>query len=304
MDKLASLQIFRRVAEARSFTAAAQALGVSPAMISKSIQQLEQQLGARLLVRSTRAVSVTEAGERYLQLVAPLLDELLLADQQLQQSVLQPRGELRISAPVDLGEQLLPPVIQRFRSDCPAVTVAVDLSSRQVDLHHEPIDVALRVGQIAQASLIVRQLTQLPLVVCAAPAYLEANPEITHPRDLAAHNCLVNPSVGDPLRWRFQQRGKLFSIAANVVLQINNTRLLVRAAEAGLGVIYLPVYLVKEAIAKQRLRPLLSDYVLPALPVSIAYVERRLQLAKVRTFIDYLAAELQGDTVFAGAVEL
>lgn len=299
MDKLAGLQIFRRVAEARSFSAAAQALGVSPAMVSKSIRQLEQQLGARLLTRSTRAVSVTEAGERYLQLVAPLLDELLAAEQQLQQNALQPRGELRIAAPIDLGEQVLPTVVQRFRAACPEVTVAVDLASRQVDLHHEPIDLALRVGRIAQTSLIVRQLAELPLVVCAAPAYLDAQVPPLHPRDLAAHRCLVNPSVGDPRRWRFQQRGQPFSIAANVVVQINSARSLVQAALAGLGIIYLPAYLVQQELAAQRLLPLLSDYVLPPLPVSIAYVDRRYQAAKVRCFIDLLAAELRGGTAFA-----
>jgi DNA-binding transcriptional LysR family regulator len=301
MDKLSGLQIFRRVAETRSFSAAAKVLGISPAMVSKSIRQLEEQVGVRLLARSTRAVSVTEAGARYLQTIAPLLDELIVAEQQLRQNVLQPRGELRLSAPVDLGESVLAPVIHAFRTAHPAVTVTIDLCNRQVDLQHEPIDVALRVGRIAPTRLIARTLAQIPLLVCAAPAYLRTAPPLVHPRDLAQHLCLVNPSVGDPRRWRFQARGKLFSVTANVVLQINNAPLLVQAAAAGLGIIYLPAYLARDAVAAGQLVPLLTDYLLPPLPLSLVYAERRFQLAKVRAFIEHLSAAFAGDDRFGGA---
>ena len=298
MDKLTSLQIFRRVAETRSFTAAAKQLGLSAAMVSKSVQQLEQALGARLLARSTRAVNMTEAGEHYLQSISPLLDELALAEHQLHQSVLQPRGELRLSAPVDLGETVLPAVIRDFRAACPAVTVNVDLSNRQADLHHEPIDLALRVGNVTQSSLIVRRLGQIPLVTCAAPAYLRTAAPLNHPRELSQHHCLVNSSAGDPRRWRFQEHGRPLTVNANVVVQVNHARLLVGAAEAGLGIIYLPAYLVRAALAAGRLVPLLADYVLPPQPLSIVYVDRRFQPAKVRVFIDHLTAAFQGDEVF------
>jgi DNA-binding transcriptional LysR family regulator len=292
MDKLASLEMFRRVAQARSFTVAAQALGISPAMASKAIAQLEAAVGARLLARSTRAVSLTEAGEQYLRTIAPLLDELLLAERQLQADIAQPRGELRLSAPIDLGEQLLPRVLERFSRACPAVTVQVDLTSRQVDLHNEPIDLALRVGRINQSTLIVRHLTELPLVVCAAPAYLRAQAPIAHPRDLGQQRCLVNASVGDALRWRFQEQGRSFSIAPNAVLQASSSRLLVELACAGQGVAYLPRYLVRDALAAGLLESVLDGYVLPPLPVSAAYVERRYQAVKVQRFIELLVAEL------------
>lgn len=292
MDKLAGLEIFRRVAQARSFTSAAQALGISGAMASKTVAQLEASVGARLLVRSTRAVTLTEAGERYLQAIAPLLDELVLAERQLQADIAQPRGELRVSAPIDLGEQLLPRVLERFSVACPAVTVQVDLTSRQVDLHNEPIDLALRVGRIAQSTLIVRHLTELPLVVCAAPAYLRASAPIGQPRDLGQQRCLVNASVGDALRWRFQEGGRPFSIAPNAVLQASSSRLLVELACAGQGIIYLPRYLVRDALATGRLESVLDDYVLPPLPVSAAYAERRYQAAKLQRFIELLVAEL------------
>lgn len=293
MDKLASLEMFRRVAQARSFTVAAQAFGISPAMASKAIAQLEAAVGARLLVRSTRAVSLTEAGERYLRTIAPLLDELTVAEQQLQDDIGQPRGELRLSAPIDLGERLLPRVLERFAGQCPDVTVQVDLTSRQVDLHDEPIDLALRVGPIAQSTLIVRHLTELPLVVCAAPAYLRAHARIGQPRDLAQHRCLVNARVGDALRWRFQEQGRSFSIAPNAVLQASSARLLVELACAGQGVIYLPRYLAGAALAAGRLEAVLDDYVLAPLPVSAAYVERRYKTAKVQRFIEELVSELR-----------
>jgi DNA-binding transcriptional LysR family regulator len=238
-------------------------------------------------------VSLTEAGERYLRAIAPLLDELLLAEQQLEADVAQPRGELRVSAPIDLGEQLLPGVIVRFSRECPAVTVQVDLTSRQVDLHDEPIDLALRVGRVAQSTLIVRPLTELPLVVCAAPDYLRAQAPIAHPRDLGARRCLVNASVGDALRWRFQDGGRPFSIAPDAVLQASSSRLLVDLARAGQGIIYLPRYLVQDALAAGALESLLDEYVLEPLPVSVAYVERRYQTVKVQRFIELLIAELQ-----------
>lgn len=298
MDKLTSLQIFRRVAENRSFTAAAKQLGLSAAMVSKSVQQLEHALGARLLARSTRAVNMTEAGERYLQSISPLLDELTLAEHQLHQNVLQPRGELRLSAPVDLGESVLPAVIRSFRAACPAVTVTIDLSNRQTDLHHEPIDLALRVGDVTQSSLVVRRLAEIPLMVCAAPGYLRDAPALAHPRDLAQHHCLVNTSAGDPRRWRFQERGRVVTVTANVVVQVNQARLLVGAAEAGLGVIYLPAYLVRDALAAGRLVPLLEDYVMPAPPLSIVYVDRRFQPAKVRVFIEHLTAAFERGGLF------
>lgn len=293
MDKLASLQLFRCVAEARSFTVAAQALGISPAMASKSIAQLEAAVGARLLARSTRAVNLTEAGERYLRTIAPLLDELVQAEQELQQDRAQPRGELRLSAPIDLGEQLLPRVLERFARECPDVATIVDLSSRQVDLQHEPIDLALRVGRIEQQALIVRELTALPLVVCAAPAYLRERGHPRHPRELAQHRCLVNAGVGDALRWRFQEEGKPFSVTPQAVLQANSSQLLVEMACAGRGIVYLPRYLAQAALDTGRLQPLLEIFVLPPLPVSVAYIERRYQAAKVQRFIDVLVEELR-----------
>lgn len=293
MDKLASLQMFRRVAESRSFTIAAQALGISPAMASKSIAQLEAAVGARLLARSTRAVNLTEAGERYLRAIAPLLDELAQAEQALQQEGAQPRGELRISAPVELGEQWLPRVLERFARECPDVTVSVDLSNRQVDLQHEPIDLALRVGRIEQPALVVRELAALPLAVCAAPAYLQAQAPVAHPRDLAQHACLVDASVGDALRWRFQEGGRTFSVTPRAVLRANSSRLLVEQARAGRGIVYLPRYLAQPALRAGRLQTLLDAFVLPPLPVSVAYVERRYPSAKVQRFIALLVDELR-----------
>lgn len=290
MDKLASLRIFRCVAEMRSFSLAAKELGMSRAMVSKSISRLEQALGARLLARSTRAVNMTEAGERYLQSVAPLLDELVFAERQLHQSILQPQGELRVSAPFDLADSLLARVICDFRATCPQVTVSVDLSNRQVDLHHEPFDLALRIGRVEQSSLIVRKLLDVPLVACAAPAYLRQAAPIRHPRDLAQHACLVNPSVGDARRWRFLVDGRLYSVAVQPALQINDARILVQAATAGLGVVYAPAFLVAPALAEGSLQPVLREHVLAELPLSIVYADRRFQPAKVRHFIDHLVA--------------
>lgn len=285
MDKLAALRLFRRVAEEGGFSAAARSLGVSTALVSKTVRQLEDALGTRLLVRSTRAVQLTEAGARYLHSIAPLLDELTLADQSLRH---RPVGELRVSAPVDLAEHLLPGVLAAYRARCPDVTVTLDLTGRQVDLHHEPIDLALRLGQVSQGSLVARPLARLPLMLCAAPDYLTRRGTPRHPRDLASHDCLLNPTVGDPHRWRFQQGGRVFSVTANAVLRANSVRLLVRAAEAGQGLLYLPAYLLDDAVTTGRLVPLLADFLLPPRPLSVVYPERRFLPEKTRLFIDLL----------------
>lgn len=195
MNKLLSLNAFRHVVELGSFTAAAKQLQVSPAMVSKYIAALEQDLGIRLLTRSTRSVRLTEQGEHYYQDITPLLDELQAADLKAGAGSASASGELRLTAQVDLGEQLLPPLIAKFQQRYPEVSVSLDLSDRPVDLYSENYDLALRIGKVKSPDLVVRKLTSAEFLLCASPQYLEEAAPLDHPRDLANHNCLLNPHI-------------------------------------------------------------------------------------------------------------
>jgi len=286
MNKLVALQAFRHVVELGSFTAAADALQVSPAMASKYLAQLEQELGARLLTRSTRSVRLTEQGETYYQHISQLLDELTEADLEVGAGSTSPTGELRLTAPIDLGESLLHPIISDYQRQHPDVTVSLDLTDRQVDLFAEQYDLALRVGSIKTPDLVARKFTTLELLLCASPDYLDSASPLNHPSELSAHNCLLNPQISDSATWQFVVDGKPFSINVTSNLQINRAQMLARSAIEGRGIIYVPRIMLQEALADGSLVELLPEYILPAMDVFLVYPERSYLPAKVRCFID------------------
>ncbi len=286
MNKLLSLNAFRYVVELGSFTAAAKQLQVSPAMVSKYLAALEQDLGIRLLTRSTRSVRLTEQGEHYYQDITPLLDELQAADLKAGAGSISASGELRLTAQVDLGEQLLPPLIAEFQQRYPEVSVSLDLSDRPVDLYSENYDLALRVGKVKSPDLVVRKLTSAEFLLCASPQYLiEASP-LDHPRDLANHNCLLNPHIHNAHIWGFNVEGKILRQNVSSKLSINRAQALRQAEINHQGVVFLPRLIVEDALEQGLLVEKLQQYIVPTLDVFLVYPERRYLPAKVRCFID------------------
>ncbi len=288
MDKLSSLQAFKEVVNRGSFRKAAEVLEVSPAMVSKYLARLEQELGTRLLTRTTRSVRLTEEGERYFGQVKPLLDELEAAELEISAGTNAPKGELRITAPIDLGNKILPSIICEYQRAYPDVNVSLILSDRQVDMFEENFDLALRVGRVRDENLIARKFTKMPMVLCASPIYWAANKPLEHPSELINHNCLFSTDVAENQLWFFREGGRSFRQRVKSRLRINSLNALAQAAIEGMGIVYLPKDVVEVALKDGLLEERLNAYIEPPLSVFFVYPERNYLPAKVRTFIDIL----------------
>lgn len=286
MNKLSAITTFRRVVELSSFVATAKVMDISPAMVTKHIAQLEKQLGTRLLIRSTRSVRVTEQGEAYYRSVCEILDELESADLRAQVGSQSPTGLLKLTAPIELGEKLLPAMIDRFQRQHPSVKVSLDLTDRQVDLFGENYDLAIRAGSLNQPDLIAKKIASLSLVVCAAPAYLTRSAKLKHPSDLYAHNCLLNPNIDKSTEWQFIVRGKPFLQKVNSNLLANSLKVLTQACIQGAGIVYAPRFIFEDLISKGQLTEVLKQFLVPDMDVHLVYPEKSYLPAKVRCFID------------------
>ncbi|WP_432720822.1 LysR family transcriptional regulator [Jeongeupia wiesaeckerbachi] len=250
---------FVAVVETHSFTAAANRLGVSVAHISRQVSTLEQRLATRLLYRTTRKVSVTEAGQLYYRHCRPLLDGLREAEQALSQAQDRPTGHLRITAPVYYGEQVIAPLLHRYLQAQPSVSAELNLDNRKVDLVADGYDLGIRLGPMDESSLMVRQLGSRTHHVCASPGYLAQFGEPHTLAELKHHQCLV----GTLNAWRFKDaEGRTHEIGVTGRMRCNSGAALVDAALRGLGLVQLPDYYVRAHLSSGRLRSLLGAYTL------------------------------------------
>ena len=236
MDRLTSLEVFVKVVESQSFAAAAREIGLSPAMVSKHIQALEERLGARLLNRTTRRLSLTEVGRGYFERARQLLADLEDADQAASDLQAAPRGLLKVNAPFSFGIRHVGPAVAAYLAAYPEVSIEIGLNDRYIDMLAEGVDLALRIGRLANSSLIARRLAPIRLVVCAAPAYLERHAAPRAPRDLADHNCLLYTYASTADEWRFiGPDGQDAVVRVSGRLLANNGDIIVSAALEGLG---------------------------------------------------------------------
>jgi DNA-binding transcriptional LysR family regulator len=290
MDKLSDISVFVRVVELGSFTRAADRLEISKAVVSKCVSRLEQRLGARLLNRTTRRLTLTEAGEALFRRSAGALAELEEAEKEVAQLTGTPRGLLRISAPVYFGSVVLAPMLKDFRVRYPEVTLDFDLDDRMVDLVRERFDAAVRISGMADSSLVARRLAACPLVIVASPAYLRRAGIPATPADLRAHECLTYSIVRTPneLRLRAPQ-GRWVAVTVHGSIRCNSDFVLKQAALDGLGLGTFPDFFVERELAEGRLVRVLPEYETPAASVNVVYATRRQLLPKVRAFVDFLA---------------
>jgi DNA-binding transcriptional LysR family regulator len=291
LDRFTGMAVFAKVVEAASFAAAARHFDMSPAMVSKHIQTLEARLGARLLNRTTRRVSPTEVGqdyyERCLRILADL-EEAELAAGDLQSA---PRGLLRITAPVSFGTHCLAPVIADYLKTYPEVSIDLSLDDHYLDVIEKRFDLAIRIGMLADSSLIARKLGTLGLVACASPAYLEDKGTPETPQDLGAHNCLVFNFASADGTWHFFDReGKEHVVRVSGSFLASNPDALRTLALKGVGIVLAPDRLVENDLATGSLVRLLSDYRTEEAAVQAVYPHSQCLSAKTRTFIDFLAA--------------
>lgn len=291
LDRIAGMEVFAKVAAIGSLSGAARALGMSQTMATKHIGALEERLGVKLLHRTTRKITLNEAGRRYLESVERILSELSEADAMAAAERMEVSGTLRVNAPVSFGVREIVPLLAELSERHPALSVDLGLSDRTVDLVEEGWDVAIRIGKIEDQSLMARRIARCRMLVTASPSYLVNRPMPTSVADLSVHNCLgytLSSSVG-PDRWRFGLDGSII-VPVTGNLHANNGDALVAAALAGQGMIYQPTFLVGDEIRAGRLVSLTLDHPLMELPgVFAIYASNRRPPAKVRAFIDFLA---------------
>ncbi|QGZ56442.1 LysR family transcriptional regulator [Paraburkholderia acidiphila] len=292
MDKLTSMTVFVKTAESGSFTAAARMLAMTPQMAGKHVDALEKTLGVRLLQRSTRKHALTEAGRAYFEACRRVLEEAAAADAVALAQTAHPQGTLRVTAPVSFGAFRLAHEIKAFLAACPDVKVDLVLSDRQFDLLQDGFDVAFRIGALPDSQLVARALAPYRLVPCAAPAYLAAHGTPVHPRELAQHVCLdyAFDSFPAPQTWIFKDGDTQIEIEPRGQLRSNDTRALIAAAEAGVGIVLAGEPNLAPSVAAGRLVPLLEAYAAPVRPMHLLYADRRAQASKQRAFVAWALA--------------
>jgi len=289
MDRIDSLEIFTKVVAARSFSGAARELRLSQAAVSKHVRELESWLGARLLNRTTRRLSVTEVGLLVYERCGRILNDI--EELQHEANVLHaaPRGLLRVAAPVSMGATHLGPVIADYLALYPEVSVELVVNDRTVDLIEEGFDLAIRIGPLQDSSLRARRLAPIRFVLCASPAYVREHGEPRRPEDLEQHRCLVYTHRTPPGEWRFRGPDGPATVRFSGRLRGNNGNFLCGALRAGGGIGLAPTFLVHEDLAAGRLVPLLPGYEPDETQLSAVYPPGRAPTFKVRSLIDFLA---------------
>lgn len=291
MDTLTLIKTFREVASRGGFSRAALSLDISKANVSKYVAALEARLGARLLNRTTRAVSLTEAGVLLLARSTPLLEMIDMTREELNRHARLPSGRLRITAPVGLGQIELPGLLAEFMQRYPDVHLSLSLTNRAVDLVNEGIDVALRIGPIPDSSLIVRRLQRVDMVVCATPSYWTQHGLPSHPDDLADHDALTYSLHGQNPEWPFCIDGQLHSVPVRSRMDATDAGPLIDLALRGLGILYLPELLVRDQLANGTLQSALLDFRLEDRWLYAAYTQRRHNSAAIKSLLAFLEAE-------------
>ncbi|MEC4562668.1 LysR family transcriptional regulator [Pseudomonas inefficax] len=291
MNPYEDMRIFAQVMEAGSFTAAADRLGMSKQSVSRRLMQLEERLGVRLLNRSTRRLDATPLGQHYYQSALRLLGEVQQVEHDISGQAQALRGTLRLSAPLSFAMAHLGCLLTEFLQLHPQVDVEVDLSDRAVDLIGEGYDLALRIGALEDSSLIARRIASVERVYCASPVYLETRGVPARPEQLAGHDCLPY-GHSRQVQWQFSQGGKARAIQVVGRMRANNGELLRDAAIAGMGVTYLPTFIVGQALADGRLVTVLDEWRPPALQLSAVYPQHRQVARPVQGFVNFLRERL------------
>lgn len=290
MDSLVSMRVFCLVAELKSFATAAQRLRISPAMVSKHVMQLEKRLGTRLLNRTSRRVSLSESGALYFEQARQMLDSLDEVEAAVSNATVVPRGTLRLTAPVWMANTIFAGVLADYQARYPEVRLDVDLSGRLVNLVEEGFDLGLRATAAPDEALIARPITNVPFYMVAAPAYLERAGRPAGLADIAGH-ALLHYALYPGESFSFEGEHGPETIKLNPVLRSANETLLHMAALAGMGLAFLPKWLVAEDIAAGRLEHVMSGHVIFEGKLFAVYPSRKYLSAKVRTFIDFIAAD-------------
>lgn len=289
MDPLDGIAAFTRVVDSGGFSAAAHRLGISKSAVSAHVQRLEERLRVRLLNRTTRRLSLTEAGAAYYRHCARILAEAAAAEQAAGALQREPRGSLRVSAPDSFAWMHVAPAVPAFLRRFGELSVNITSSATHVNLVDEGLDLAIRIGILEDSPLIVRKLAPSRLVLCAAPAYLREHGRPREPGDLARHNCLCTTLLPWGDEWRLAGKRGEVRVAVSGSFRSNNAEMLRAAALDSVGIALLPSWAVAEALRSGALRRILETWEPPASTIYAVYPDNRLMSMKVRAFVDHLA---------------
>ncbi len=288
MDRCEALETFVRVVEAGSFSGAAERLMIAKSAVSRRITDLEERLGSRLLNRTTRRLSLTEAGQQLYERAVRLLADLEEVERSFTDEG-ELRGQIRMAAPLSFGLMHLTPVVSEFLERHPQVTFDLDLNDRQVNLVEEGFDLTLRIATLEESSLVARRLAPIRLVACASPAYLARHGTPRHPEELAHHAGLHYANAPDGTTWSFiGPDGRRHEVKVPLRLRANNGDLQVLMARQGLGITVAPTFLLYRHLASGELLPILPDYQLPTTAAWAVYPSHRHLPRRVRQLIDLM----------------
>jgi len=286
MDRIDAMQAFVAVADLQGFAPAARKLGLSPSALTRLVAALEDRLGARLLQRTTRQVTLTDAGARYLDRARRILADVEEAEAAAEGERTRPSGRLVVSAPVGFGRLHVSPVMSAYLKRHGEVAVELWLEDRVINLVEDGVDLAVRIGHLPDSSLVARQVGDMPRIVVASPDYLARRGEPNTPAAIAAHDTIQFGATAAPPDWRFVEDGREVRVASTPRFTTNSSDAAIQYAEAGGGLTRVMFYQAAAALKAGRLKIVLAKFEEPPLPIHLVYPTSRLLSAKVRTFVD------------------
>ena len=289
---LGQLRTFLAIAGLRSYSRAAEKLGISRAMASKHVLDLETDLGVKLFNRTTRQLSLTESGQTLQASASALLEGFEAVEQELRSHTKTPKGTLRISAPMSFGTRHLGPILDSFLKRYPEMTLDIHFDDRVINIVEEGIDVAIRIRTLPDSSLVARRLARARMILCASPAYLAARCEPRHPDELRNHDCLIYEYLSRHETWSLEREGVRADVRIQGPIRANNGDMLLQIAMSGWGVLLTPTFIAHEALRSGQLLPILRDWH-PVEPELYAVMPSgRDKTLKVKSFVDHLAEQI------------
>lgn len=293
MDRLDAMASFVAIADSGSFTAASRRLDLPLATVSRRLAELEKHLGARLLTRSTRQLALTDVGRRYLAACKQILGSIDDAERAAIGEYNAPKGELVVTAPIAFGRLHLLPIIEAFLTKYPEINIRMILSDRNAHLLDDHIDIALRIGPLADSAMIASQLGTVRRMVCASPKFLKEHGSPMVPTDLSSMDCVTFDVLGSADVWNFRCNGREVGVPVRSRLAVNTAEAAVDAAVAGVGLTRVVSYQAEPAVRDGLLQPVLEEFELEPAPVSLVYIGQGSQPLKLRSFIDFAAPRLR-----------
>jgi len=293
-DRLNGMRVFAQVVEAKSFSAAADRLGMSKSLVSRHVSSLEQGLAVKLLNRTTRRLSLTEAGALFYEHCARIVQEAEVAEQRLTQAQVEPAGLVKLTAVPAFAVRHVIPALADFQRQYPDIQVKISCSNRPLELGDEGFDLGMRISFDPAPDLVARKLADNRSVLCASPGYLEQHGGPRRLEDLRKHQCVVFPALAPKGAWTLRKNGRKHSIPVAGVFETDEMDAVYAAVRAGLGIGILPAYMVGDAMRQGELVPLLRDVqVVPESAIYLVYLPNRTLPSRVRVLIDFLVARFK-----------